>query len=377
MTIIDRYLLRQYVQTLVICYVSLTGLYVVFDAFTNIEEFLRAAPDGGGLFRLMGSYYGYRAVFLFDRLAGILVLCAAMFTVTWIQRNNEMTALLAAGVPKLRVIAPVVAACAVTTLSAAANRELVIPRFREELSRPTNDLLGERAQEFNQQFDNRTDIIIGGRAAFADGRRIAEPRLLLPDALAHYGNQLVAREAFYHPPRDDRPGGYLLVRVSRPEGLDQRPSLSLGERPVILTPYDTPWLEAGECFVVSGLTFEQLTAGRGWREFASTGQLIASLRNPSLGFGADVRVAVHSRFVQPLLDMTLLFLGLPLVLARNSRNIFAAIGMCMAVASGFVLVVLACQYLGASYAVSPALAAWLPLILFVPPAVVMFDRILE
>ena len=36
MAIIDRYLLRQFVKTFVICYVSLTGLYIVFDAFTML-----------------------------------------------------------------------------------------------------------------------------------------------------------------------------------------------------------------------------------------------------------------------------------------------------------------------------------------------------
>ena len=33
LSIIDRYMLRQFVQNLVICFLSLTGLYVVIDAF--------------------------------------------------------------------------------------------------------------------------------------------------------------------------------------------------------------------------------------------------------------------------------------------------------------------------------------------------------
>ena len=54
------------------------------------------------------------------------------------------------------------------------------------------------------------------------------------------------------------------------------------------------------------------------------------MRNPSLDYGADVRVAIHGRIVKPLLDMTLLFLGLPLVVTRESRNVFIAMGLCMA-----------------------------------------------
>ena len=39
MRIIDRYILRQFVQTFLFCFLSLTGLYVVFGAFTNLDSF--------------------------------------------------------------------------------------------------------------------------------------------------------------------------------------------------------------------------------------------------------------------------------------------------------------------------------------------------
>ena len=75
--------------------------------------------------------------------------------------------------------------------------------------------------------------------------------------------------------------------------------------------------------------------------------------------------------VQPFLDVTLLFLGLPLVLSRQTRNVFIAIGLCVLVVSVFVLLTLAFQHLGATYLLDPALAAWLPLMVFIPVAVNM------
>ena len=110
---------------------------------------------------------------------------------------------------------------------------------------------------------------------------------------------------------------------------------------------------------------------------ASLPELVAGLRNPSLRLGADVRVAIHARIVQPFLDITLLFLGLPLMLSRYNRNLFVAIGLCVVVVVGFYVVVLACQWLGSSYLVSPALGAWLPLIIFVPTAMAMSQPLRE
>jgi len=368
--ILDRYLLRQFFQAFVICFVSLTGLYIVFDAFTNLEEFLRCAEKGGGLFSLMGSHYAYQSIVFFDRTAGLLTLVAAMFTVSWIQRHNELTALLSAGISRIRVVMPVIVAAIGIALLSAASRELIIPRFRDELARRPQDLVGDVGQSLQPKYDHRTDVLIRGKFTYGDQQRIEKPNFLMPPPLWSYGEQLVAKNAFYRPPRTNRPGGYLLDEVEQPDHLEERPSLRLDDEPVVITPHDAPdWLKPNQCFVVSDVDFEQLTGGRAFRQFSSTAQLISSLRNPSLDFGADVRVAIHTRIVNPLLDVTLLFLGLPLVVSRHSRNVFLAIGMCVGVVTVFLLVVVGFQHLGAIYLLEPALAAWAPLMVFVPPAV--------
>ena len=106
-TIIDRYMLRQFLQVLVICFLSLAGLYIVIDAFGHLDHFVDYADAHGNLLSTMGEFYAYRSLAFFDWMSGILALVAAMFTVTWIQRHHEMTALMAAGIPRLRVLRPV------------------------------------------------------------------------------------------------------------------------------------------------------------------------------------------------------------------------------------------------------------------------------
>ena len=43
----------------------------------------------------------------YDRLCGVISMMAAIFTVTWMQKNNELLAMLAAGISTQRVIRPV------------------------------------------------------------------------------------------------------------------------------------------------------------------------------------------------------------------------------------------------------------------------------
>src|SRR3972149_2800384 len=214
---------------------------------------------------------------------------------------------------------------------------------------------------------------MGGEKIVVSGQRIIRPNFVLPSGLDDYGKQLAAAEARYLPANGGLPGGYLFQGVTSPKALLTQSSLTLDGAPVVITPRDAKWLQPDQVFVVSGVSFEFLSAGSTWRDFASTGELIREMRSPSTDLGADVRVAIHSRFLQPFLDTTLLFLGLPLVVSRGNRSPFLALGLGLTVMTAFMLVVLGCQSLGSTGWIPATLAAWLPLLIFVPLAVAMSE----
>ena len=222
MNTIDRYLLRQFLNTFTICFSSLMGLYFVFDLFTNLEEFIRCGERvSGGIFPLICHYYGYRSIVFFDRTSALFALTASMFTVTWIQRHNELTALMAAGISRVRVIRPIIAASILLAILAMANRELLIPRLIQELSQLPNDLLGDHAQNLSPRTDGQSEVLIQGRATYANEMRIEQPDFLLPDhirteEITLYGKHVVADNAYYRASQKGRPGGYLMSGVTGP-----------------------------------------------------------------------------------------------------------------------------------------------------------------
>ncbi|MCG8586869.1 MAG: LptF/LptG family permease [Pirellulales bacterium] len=379
MQIIDKYLLKQFLKSFTICFLSLAGLFVVIDLFANLDEFLAAGEKQGGTAAMIGQYYSYRTLMFFDRTVGILTLLSAMFTMAWLQRHSEMTALMAAGVSKGRIIRTIVVAAGVISLGAAASRELVIPSIRHHLAINAKDLKSGVAKDIRPRFDHATDVLLGGKKAYPREHRIEEPTFHLKPPLDRYGGRLVADEAIYESPSEDRPGGYRLRRLQRPKALARGASafesLSVADQPILLMPSDTPWLNEDEVFLVSDVTLEQLIGGEHWKQYSSTAELIDGLSVPGLDFGADVRVAIHSRVLNPVLDMTLLFLGLPLVLRKRDRGVILAVGMAGLVVAGYYVVVLACQQMGNASLIDPALASWLPLMIFVPIAVWMSESI--
>lgn len=369
MSLFDRYLLRQFLWIWIVCFCSLTGLYIIIDAFGNLEEFLSyAEKSGANLAAVLIEYYGYRAIAFFDRTSGILTLIAAMFTIAGLQRYQEFTALLAAGISPWRVVRPVVCVGVVIALLAAASRELIIPRLRDQFSRTAQDLGSTAKRELKPRPDYWSGVMLRGRQLSLADETIVEPSLQLPrTAPPDLGRTVNAKSARYEEATADHSVGYRLSGVTLPKDAAAKSSwrFPTGED-VLITPHDAPWLAADELFLASEVSFELLVDPASWRQYAGTLELIGGLHNRGMDYGNDVRVTVHARLLQPALDSLLILLGLPLLLRGQNRNVFIAVGLCVGLVIAFMLVTLGCQYLGSSYLISPALGAWLPLFLFVP-----------
>ena len=368
MTILDRYLARLFIKVLLICFISLSGLYIVIDGFNNTDEFAALGQrSSGGIVVVLAEYYGPRMLWFFDKTAGLMALIATAFALVWLQRTNELTALMAAGVSRVRVLGPLlISAIAVAGLG-IANRELGLPAVRERLARNAQDWLGDQSRKCTPRYDIQTDVLISGKSTYAKDRRIVQPLFRLPAELWGWGRQIVATDGFQTRATADHPAGYLLKGVKQPD-LDHLASAELDGRRVLYSPLDTPWLKKDECFVVSVVSFEQLTVGGAWRQYLSSYELITGLHNRTIEPGADVRVTLHARVVQPLLDMALVVLGIPLVLTKGSRSIFLAAGICVVVVAVLFLVTIVCHGLGSNYLLDPTLAAWIPLVVFGPLA---------
>ncbi len=134
-----------------------------------------------------------------------------------------------------------------------------------------------------------------------------------------------------------------------------------------MTSKDQVWLRPKECFIPSELEFGALRGGGGWKQYASTIDMITRMRSPLNHFGDDLKVTVHTRFVQPILDMTLLMMGLPIVLKRQDRHIFYIAGATLMTVGMFMGITLAIQSVASSGTyLPPFLGAWLPIVLFTP-----------
>ncbi len=372
MTRIDRYIMFEFVRVFLICFITFLGLFVVADFVNNIDELTKYGQTHGGLPRVLMTHYGPKVPWFFDLIGRIVALVAAVFSITSLQRNNEMAAMMAAGISRWRIAKPLVFCVALIAILGMLNRELVIPRLGSSIMRAAKNYAGDQSEEVRSQYDHATEIFVDGKGVIPAERAIESPHFGLPDDLAPRGTRIVAERAIHKDATAERPRGFLVTGVESGE-LSVRTSLVKDGSPVVIHPHDAAWLEPDQLYVATELPFEQLRASANWRQYASTLNLISGARNKSLDSGADVSVRIHARILQPVMDMIVLFLGLPIVLSRESRNAFIAVGSCMSVVAVFVVATLGFHSMGNNYMIGPTLAVWLPMMIFVPVATLISE----
>ena len=378
MTKVDRYILRNFFRTLLLWYLCLVGLYVVFDLFTNFEDVLSSGKIGGNIVLSIGRYYFFKTFQFFDVLVSLLIMISAMITISTMIRHNEMIPLLASGISQLRIIMPIIGAAVLVIFLAMACRELLLPNFLSDILAKNPGEVGQNhGTTIEGMTDMKTGLKLGGGRAFWSAKTIIEPRFTLPNGLVKFNRNVEAQSAQYLPATKDHPAGFLLQNVVAPQELLSHESILIKNEAFILTSVSDPdWIEPTDCFVVSGVTFNQLAGGAAWRQYGSTRELVEGIRNPSLELTTQVDSVVHSRVTQPILDFTLLLLGLPIILTKSDRNVFKALGIGTLLIIAFLAIQLISKEVGISYQ-QPVMGVWFPLILFIPVAAWLFYDVIR
>jgi lipopolysaccharide export system permease protein len=289
-----------------------------------------------------------------------------MFTVALMQRSNELIPLLSAGVSTRRVVLPVLLSAWTMLSLTVANCELVIPRIAAKLSLERDDPDGGKEVSVHGAYEANRVLINGDRAQRKS--LVVRPfYCTIPGNIGGHLIEISAAEARYvaKDPADPLSGGWLLTGAT-PERLDG------WKREDVLKPLEDP----GKYFLhTHEVDFDALTRQAKWFQLASTPRIYDELQRPDTLRVPQMAVLFHMRLTRPILGMILVFMGLSVILTDQNRNVFISVGLCLVLCALFFAAIFASRQLGDSDILSPALAAWLPVLIFGPVAFVMFDAV--
>ena len=358
----DRYLLKNFLHTYGVCFVATFGLVVVIDLFENLDEMFELNGDQGllSLFGLIATLNGYRSILFLDRTRPVLTVISVMTVLILLQRSGELHPLLAAGIPMYRIFRPIIFASVAFNVVLMFNQEVLVPRvaFLEHELRHKND---PSQSEVESLTDHSTRISIDGDRVNVAEKTITRPSFVLPArSLAHDLTVLEAESAKFLPAKPHQPSGWLLRNMINPAVEDIPAALTEKGRELVKVQRN-----GRDVFVVSAITCDQLFQRSSSFTSLSTPELLARIRCSAFGLISVHRLVLylHSRFLQPIMNVIAVLLTIPLMVRRESPGLVADSSLC-----GFVLALVfgitqGFQSLGASHVIPPDLAAWGPVII--------------
>jgi lipopolysaccharide export system permease protein len=197
MKLLDRYVIRNFVQVYVYCIAGFTSIWLIFDVSDNISSFI----DNHIPLSLVVRYYATQIPQVFIILLPVALLLSLLFALGRMSRANEIVSMLTAGVSLPRVLVPLigiglltVAASMALNYSLAPHAELARKIFlSESRSRPARNIQG-------QVFRNRTDL----RTWFIQNFRLGDNmfnnvQVLQQDANDNIVMSYVTGRAYYRP----------------------------------------------------------------------------------------------------------------------------------------------------------------------------------
>jgi lipopolysaccharide export system permease protein len=399
MRILDRYILMSFLVNYLLALCVLVGMYVLLDVIVNAQDFARGATptppaakapathaatavaktapasrpapssgsSGAEIASDMFDYYFYQLPVIFQQVSGIIPLLAAGFTMVRMTRHHELTAMLASGVSLYRVAMPIILVSIFFAALNVANQELLISqptmiqkllRKHDEMNQPStrNEALifikTYSNEEFNEMivaddYDPVKHVMTNVRIYARDPQGM--PLRHTNAASAHWEFAPEAgREA------------WVMTKVFTEDDGRPNPDARQTERQII----------------TSSLTPEQLDLilSKKAIDYLSYSQVAKLSQFPAEANKALLEKIMHLRVTQPLMNLILLLIGIPFLLTREPNRLVINMLFCTAV-SGFIFIATFVMFqLGGTH-IAPLWAAWLPVLVFGPFALVMMDTI--
>ncbi len=372
MKILDKYVAKNFLIGYAIAFGVLIGMRITIDLFANIDEFTEHADLSAiSVIANIFTYYTLQSTLYFRDFAGMITVVAAAFSLGKMVRYNELIAMMASGVSLKRVITPILILSIVFSGVLIIDQELIIPTLSSKLVRGKDAIPGKESYDIWFITDASGSLISAKNfdvksATFDD--LIVVTRSKKPDTLLWDPTGFIeAQKAIYNP----KSKTWLLsdgffTPISKPASQKSGRQNATSSRVAIstyktdLTPDDIPVRRKAE--------HKTLLSSRQLSQLASQGTQLKDL--------ANLYSQKHFRITDPIMNLVMLLVCLPVLVCRDPKSMKSAIAISFAITAASLVVGFGCRILATEDIfgrIIPDLWAWIPVLIFAPIAVYEID----
>ena len=372
MLIVDRYIWKSFMGSYLLMLVLGMGAYVLFDILGNMDEFAKNTEQSTGeMLKIMVDYYFHNLPLYFAQLSGPIMAFAGSFTLAMMLRNNELVALLAAGMPLPRLAAPILVGAVLIVAVWFLNREFLIPAWAEKIARTKDDVIGQRVTGIHCARDNVNNVL-AARRFHPQAGRLESVKILTPLIDVEVPAESQPARGNGEATEIHKQGELIFAYMAQWDESRRTWQLEQGLR---YNPITAP-LGLPIDHYDFGLTPEQLVLRRDaqWADLLSLRELNTLVRSRNLANRVPIEMSRHLRVTQPLVQLLLLALALPFFLCRAPTNVLNAGGRALLLSGVFFIVVFVASSVVRDSGVASFLA-WLPILAFGPVAVMRLANV--
>jgi len=364
MKILDKYVAKNFLIGYAIAFSVLMGLRMIIDLFVNLDEFTEQSKIGTwAVIENALVYYGVNSALYFRDFAGMITVVAAAFSFSRMVRSSELVAVMASGVSLKRLIVPVMVLALILTSLLVIDQEFIIPPLATKLVRSHDAVRGHEYYDVWFMTDGNGSLVSSRRFDVATStlhRPTIILRRMLPDSDAwawEVIGLIRANKAVYNYATEkwDLVAGQLIEKDSR-KGAQPIASYDSGD----LVPSDIPVRRRSQ--------YKTLLSSRQLADLAKHEMKIKDM--------AQVWSQKHFRITDPIINLIMLMISLPILVCRDPKATKSAIMISFATTGACFITTFACKILATEVVfgqIMPQLWAWLPVFIFFPIAFIQFD----
>ncbi|HNS18926.1 MAG TPA: LptF/LptG family permease [Sedimentisphaerales bacterium] len=365
MKILDRYIAKNFLIGYVISFGVLIGLRVLVDLFVNLDEFAESAEDVGawGVMANIVTFYGMNLTVYFRDIAGVITVVAAAFSLGRMVRNNELVAMIASGVSAKRIVGPILLLAIFFTGLSVVDQELLIPSISDYLVRDEDDIAGQKAYGVWFLVDGKGSLLCSPKFDIATAT-LLHPTIITrretKDMLGVWEvtGRISADSATYNP----QTGNWDLVN-------GRYVSTDPNESARAVAVYTAPDLLPKDIDLRRNVGFDSLLSSRQLAALAAQKTKVRDM--------AQLLSQKHFRITDPIINLTMLMVSLPVLICRDPRTMKSAILVSFVLTASCFVTSFVCKMLATEVVlgnrVMPEFWAWLPVLIFLPIAIIELD----
>ncbi|MDP8252965.1 MAG: LptF/LptG family permease [Candidatus Kaelpia aquatica] len=313
---IEQYIFQKIIAPFIFCFILISSIYIIVDLSTNLEHIIRNQVQ----IDIVVFYYLYSLPRIIFEITPICLLVAAIYSLTKMNRANEITAMRAAGINFFTILKPYFTIAIILVVLMFLNHEKIIPHSYKKLKDIGYILEGKKKQMLHK---NITFYAEGNRIVFAkefypDDKLLNDVVILEQNLDKRVLYKITAESAHY------RDGNWSLYNTTifklNPQGTGV-------EEAITLTKKDYDLKENPEEILMTDM---ELT----YQPFRSLLKKISTFKGISREIIKRLRVELYHKLSFPFTNIILLLFGL--FVGLNSRQASMMKGLGIALLIGFI-----------------------------------------